>query len=74
MTTTKTGGVAVLVLLGFLLAAFVGVAITGWGLMLVLGIAHSYARSVPAIPYWPSVGIMAALNLVLGAFKKGVQK
>lgn len=71
MNAAKTGSTVTLVGVGVLLAAFVSVAITGWALMLLLGVVHSYERSVPAVAYWPSVGITALLNLVMGIFKRG---
>jgi hypothetical protein len=49
---------------------FAGVALTGWVVMLLLGVVHSALPAVPALGYWVTVAIVGVISLVLGLIKK----
>ena len=44
--------------------AFVMICIRGWALMVLLGIGHGYADTIPAVGYWPAVGVAALVDLL----------
>lgn len=52
------------------LSVLVTWALLGWLLMVLLGMVHSYAPSVPALGYYPAVGGGILLSMVLGVIRR----
>lgn len=65
---TGTAGLAVVAV--FLLVAALGVLLTAWILMLLLGaVHHSLWAAVPALGFWQCVLVAMVLNFITSLFK-----
>lgn len=68
---TFTGSAAILIFAAAIAAVLLSFLVGGWLVMLLLGaLHHSVWASIPALGYWPSFIIYAALSFIAGLFKR----
>lgn len=69
--TFKFTGPALLVIPAFLILLAGVFLLGGWVLMILLGLLHSFVwAAIPALGFWPSVVVYAALSFIAGLFKR----
>ncbi len=58
----KNAGIAI----AALVLIFGSSCLYGWLIMLLVGVLHGVAPAIPALPFWPCVGVGAALSMITG--------